>query len=371
MAVVVVESPAKAKTINKYLGPGYTVLASYGHVRDLPSKDGSVDPDHGFAMTWEVAPGEPEAHPRRRRGAEGRRQPHPRHRPRPRGRGDLLAPARGADRSPRRQEGHRRPTRRLQRHHQDRGHRGDGEAAPDRPGSGPGLPRPPRARLPRRLPPLARALAQAAGRPLRRPRPVGRAAPDRRPRDGDRGLPRAASTGPSRRCSPPRAATPTRPASSRSTAASSTSSTSPTRPPPTAAVAAIRARDLTVSAVEAKPATRNPAPPFMTSTLQQEASRKFGMGARQTMSTAQRLYEAGHITYMRTDGIDMAPEAVMAARDVIRARYGAPYLPSSPAHVQEQGQERPGGARVHPPDRHGRGARRRSARARPGAGSTT
>jgi DNA topoisomerase-1 len=55
----------------------------------------------------------------------------------------------------------------------------------------------------------------------------------------------------------------------------------------------------------------------MTSTLQQEASRKFGFGARQTMSAAQRLYEAGHITYMRTDGIDMAPEAVMAARDAI------------------------------------------------------
>ena len=54
----------------------------------------------------------------------------------------------------------------------------------------------------------------------------------------------------------------------------------------------------------------------MTSTLQQEASRKFGFGARQTMNAAQRLYEAGHITYMRTDGIDMAPEAVMAARDV-------------------------------------------------------
>jgi len=56
MAVVVVESPAKAKTINKYLGDDYTVLASYGHVRDLPSKDGSVDPDHDFEMLWEVAP---------------------------------------------------------------------------------------------------------------------------------------------------------------------------------------------------------------------------------------------------------------------------------------------------------------------------
>ena len=55
MAVVVVESPAKAKTINKYLGPDYTVLASYGHVRDLPAKDGSVNPDAGFDMTWEVA----------------------------------------------------------------------------------------------------------------------------------------------------------------------------------------------------------------------------------------------------------------------------------------------------------------------------
>ncbi len=52
--VVVVESPAKAKTINKYLGPGYTVLASYGHVRDLPPKDGSVRPDDDFAMSWQV-----------------------------------------------------------------------------------------------------------------------------------------------------------------------------------------------------------------------------------------------------------------------------------------------------------------------------
>ena len=55
MPVVVVESPAKAKTINKYLGSNYTVLASYGHVRDLPPKDGSVNPDDNFAMTWEVA----------------------------------------------------------------------------------------------------------------------------------------------------------------------------------------------------------------------------------------------------------------------------------------------------------------------------
>jgi DNA topoisomerase-1 len=54
--LVVVESPAKAKTIEKYLGPGHRVLASYGHVRDLPPKDGSVDPDEGFAMSWDTYP---------------------------------------------------------------------------------------------------------------------------------------------------------------------------------------------------------------------------------------------------------------------------------------------------------------------------
>src|SRR3954466_6703535 len=54
MKIVVVESPAKAKTINKYLGPGYAFMASFGHVRDLPAKDGSVDPDHDFKMVWEV-----------------------------------------------------------------------------------------------------------------------------------------------------------------------------------------------------------------------------------------------------------------------------------------------------------------------------
>jgi DNA topoisomerase-1 len=96
------------------------------------------------------------------------------------------------------------------------------------------------------------------------------------------------------------------------------------------AVQAVTSRALTVQSVEAKPASRNPYPPFMTSTLQQEASRKFGMGAKQCMNAAQRLYEAGHITYMRTDGIDMAPEAVMAARDEIKRRFGPTYVPDSP-----------------------------------------
>ena len=96
------------------------------------------------------------------------------------------------------------------------------------------------------------------------------------------------------------------------------------------AVQAIESRELSITSVEAKPAARNPSAPFMTSTLQQEASRKFGMGARACMSTAQRLYEAGHITYMRTDGIDMAPEAVTEARTAIAARFGDKYVPKEP-----------------------------------------
>lgn len=93
-----------------------------------------------------------------------------------------------------------------------------------------------------------------------------------------------------------------------------------------------------VGSVEAKPAKRHPAPPFTTSTLQQEASRKLGMAPAQTMRAAQKLYEGieiggetvGLITYMRTDGVDMAPEAIADARRVIAKEYGERYLPGAP-----------------------------------------
>ena len=91
MKVVIVESPAKAKTINKYLGKDYDVYASFGHVRDLEAKDGSVDPDNDFAMRWEVDGKAAKRLQRHRRRGEGRRPRHPRDRPRSRGRGDLLA----------------------------------------------------------------------------------------------------------------------------------------------------------------------------------------------------------------------------------------------------------------------------------------
>ncbi|MCX7684625.1 MAG: type I DNA topoisomerase [Acetobacteraceae bacterium] len=97
-----------------------------------------------------------------------------------------------------------------------------------------------------------------------------------------------------------------------------------------AAKAAIEAATFSVASVERKRVRRNPPPPFMTSTLQMEASRKLGMGAAATMRSAQRLYEAGHITYMRTDGVQMSREAVGAIREHVKRAFGADYLPPAP-----------------------------------------
>ncbi|HEY6662247.1 MAG TPA: type I DNA topoisomerase, partial [Sphingomicrobium sp.] len=97
-----------------------------------------------------------------------------------------------------------------------------------------------------------------------------------------------------------------------------------------AAKAAVEAGRFTVSSVETKPFAKNPPPPFTTSTLQQEAARKLGFAASHTMRVAQGLYEDGLITYMRTDGIDMAPEAISGARRAIAHRYDAGYVPDKP-----------------------------------------
>ena len=91
MNVVIVELPAKAKTITKYLGKGYEVYASYGHVRDLPAKDGSVDPDRDFAMLWDVDSKVRQKAGGHRQGRKRRRPDYPRDRPGPRRRSDFLA----------------------------------------------------------------------------------------------------------------------------------------------------------------------------------------------------------------------------------------------------------------------------------------
>ena len=92
----------------------------------------------------------------------------------------------------------------------------------------------------------------------------------------------------------------------------------------------IRAKNLKIQKIEKKQVRRNPYPPFITSSLQMEASRKLGLSAAQTMRLAQQLYEAGHITYMRTDGTTLSGDAVAQARDVIKKDYGPKYLPDAP-----------------------------------------
>src|SRR5262249_58708848 len=86
--------------------------------------------------------------------------------------------------------------------------------------------------------------------------------------------------------------------------------------------------DFRVTAVEVKPYTSKPYPPFTTSTLQQEANRKLGFTARRTMQAAQSLYENGHITYMRTDSTNLATVAVEDARRLVAEEYGSDYLPA-------------------------------------------
>ncbi len=103
-----------------------------------------------------------------------------------------------------------------------------------------------------------------------------------------------------------------------------------------ALVEALHDTSFTVRSVESKPYTRKPYAPFRTTTLQQEASRKLGYGASRTMSVAQRLYENGFITYMRTDSITLSASAVNAARDQVRELYGAEYLPDAPRTYQSK-----------------------------------
>ncbi|MEO1475524.1 MAG: type I DNA topoisomerase, partial [Pseudomonadota bacterium] len=126
------------------------------------------------------------------------------------------------------------------------------------------------------------------------------------------------------------------------------------------ALAAVKVGGYSVANVEAKPVKRRPPPPFITSTLQQEASRKLGFMAKRTMQAAQKLYEAGRITYMRTDGVNMAEEAYAAARSAIQSNYGAQYLPektrrySSKAKNAQEAHEavRPTDFSLHPDNYH-------------------
>lgn len=114
-----------------------------------------------------------------------------------------------------------------------------------------------------------------------------------------------------------------------------------------ALAAALQDTNFAVRSVESKPYRRSPYAPFRTTTLQQEASRKLGFGAKATMQVAQKLYENGFITYMRTDSTTLSETAISAARAQVTQLYGAEYLPPSRGRTP-QGQERAGGARGDP-----------------------
>jgi DNA topoisomerase-1 len=128
-----------------------------------------------------------------------------------------------------------------------------------------------------------------------------------------------------------------------------------------ALAAALADQPFTIRSVESKPYTRRPYAPFRTTTMQQEASRKFGFGAARTMQVAQRLYEGGHITYMRTDSTTLSQTALTAARAQVTELYGAAYLPDAPrvyASKVKNAQEaheaiRPAGERFKTPDQTG------------------
>ena len=333
MEVVIVESPAKAKTINKYLGPNYVVLASYGHVRDLPPRDGSVEPDNGFAMHWELYGDK--ARQLKAIADEVRKA-------------DRVILATDPDR-----EGEAIAWHLLEWMTAKKGLLPKGGAT--------------RVTFNEITKP---AILAAMARPRDVDGPLVDAYRARRALDYLVGfnlspvlwrkLPGAKSAGRvqsvalrivvdrereietfvNREYWTVEATLATVAGTSFVARLTHWNGKKLDRFDLTEVVAAQQARadveagKFTVSAVETKPVTRNPYPPFTTSTLQQEAARKLGFTASHTMRVAQSLYEDGHITYMRTDGVQVAGEAIEAARKVIAADFGGGehVLPKTPRH---------------------------------------
>ena len=335
-ALVIVESPAKAKTINRYLGRGYSVLASYGHVRDLPPKDGSVDPEHDFAMKWQIQPGSKKHIEAIARAAKE---------------ADKLILATDPDREGEAISWHvleilkqkgvldEKDVARVVFHAVTPSAIAEAMKSPreiDR--------RLVEAYLARRAldylvgfnlsPVLWRKLpgARSAGRV----QSVALRLVDEREREIEQFVPQEYWTIHEELATPRKETLPARlfaiDGRKLDKLAIKTGEEA-------AAIrdALLRAPHV-VEKVEQKPVKRNPPPPFTTSTLQQEASRKLGLSPQRTMQLAQKLYEGvdlggetvGLITYMRTDAVNMAPEGIEAARKAIAAQFGQRYLPEKP-----------------------------------------
>ena len=370
MNVVIVESPAKAKTIHKYLGPAYQVLASYGHVRDLPPKDGSVDPNDDFRMIWQI-----DAKAQKRLA-------------------DIAQAIKGADKlilatDPDR-EGEAISWHVLEIL-KEKGALKDQK--------------------------IERVVFNAITKKdvleaIQHPRQIDAALVDayraRRALDylvgftispvlwrklpGARSAGRVQSVALRLVCDREREIEIFVPQEYWSIVAQlNTVRGEPFEARLVGADGkkiqrldvkskaeaddlrqALEAATFKVASVEAKPTKRHPYPPFTTSTLQQEASRKLGFAPSITMRIAQRLYEGadidgetvGLITYMRTDGIELAGEAISQARAGDRQGLRPAICVALPARLQKQIQARAGGARGHPPDRPQPPPARRSALSR-------
>ena len=336
MTVVVVESAAKAKTINKYLGKDFTVLASYGHIRDLPAKDGSVRPEEDFSMDWEVD------------SKSAKRV------------ADIANALKGSDRL-------------VLATDPDR----EGEAISwhllDVLGKKGAL----KGKTVQRVA-FNAITKQSILDAMAHPRDVDVALVDaylaRRALDylvgftispvlwrklpGARSAGRVQSVALRLICDRELEIEAFRSQEYWSIDGKFTTPSGASFEANLASVdgkrleklalgnadaanaiyKALRGQPFKVGNIESKPAKRHPFPPFRTSTLQQEASRKLGFSSSRTMQIAQRLYEGvdvdgetvGLITYMRTDGADMAPEAIAAARNAILKLYGEPYVPGVP-----------------------------------------
>ena len=328
MKLVIVESPAKAKTINKYLGDDYKVLASFGHIRDLPSKDGSVQPDNDFTMTWELSA-----------GGQKRLK-------------DIIAALKDADTiilaSDPDREGEAIAWHILE------------ELTARKKIAGKKIERVVFHEI------TKKAVTEAIKNPRQIDENLVSAYMARRALDYLVGftlspvlwrkLPGSKSAGRVQSVA-------LRLICDRETeiekfkseeywtidAELLTSSKAViksrlinldgkklekfdlnTEAKALEAKAKIEAQNFAISNVERKKANRYPAPPFTTSTLQQEAARKLRFSAKKTMQVAQKLYEDGIITYMRTDAVNLSEEAIAACREAIVKYFGEAYLPKQP-----------------------------------------
>ena len=337
MKVVVVESPAKAKTINKYLGKDYSVLASFGHVRDLPPKDGSVRPDEDFAMSWEVgtrSKGHLKAIADALKGA------------------DTLILATDPDREGEAISWHLLEALRKRRAlKKDVGVQRVAFNAITKSAVLEAMSQPRDVDMELVEAYLARraldylvgfTLSPVLWRKLPGSRSAGRVQSVALRLICDRELQIEKFRAEEYWSLEARVkAQDAAPFTARLVMLDGDKLGKLSLGGEAAAMAAKTAVEggvFHVSSVEAKPAKRHPAPPFTTSTLQQEAARKLGFSATQTMRAAQKLYEGaniggentGLITYMRTDSVQMTPEAVNQARTMIEKRFGDAFLPAKP-----------------------------------------